>query len=285
MVGVLTQREREVIDKKLSGKSLSQQDSNYLSRYVRPKLREMSLIDSKDLLRRLEYNRKKRHNEEKIKKLVLDNVKDVEVIVLYGSVVYNDWHDYEDIDVIVGVKKKSWKKMRERWEIIWNLQDKAKKKGLNLDVKVFLKKDIIESYGSNPTLIYELQDRKVIYGGLELPRKIRLIKEILKYHMGRSYIVSEGIDEEIMYVDGNEIYSAIRNALIVKLISSKLIDNIYLNNFMKSELSVYLSDSLKKNKANLFQKKIAVIYLNNLIGEVNKIINNLDSEVAWEREL
>ena len=64
---VLTDKEIEVINKKLLGEKLSQQDSNYLSRYVRPKLREINLIDAKTLLSKLKYCQKALAIENKIK--------------------------------------------------------------------------------------------------------------------------------------------------------------------------------------------------------------------------
>lgn len=272
MASVLTQREKEVIDKKLRGEKLSQQDSNYLSRYVRPKLREMSLIDSKVLLRKLEYNRKKIHNEEKIKKLVLENVKDVNLILLYGSVVYNDWHDYQDIDIIIGVKKKSWKKLREKWKTIQNLKDKAKKKSLNLDIKIFLKNDIIKSYSSNPTLIYQLKDSKVIYGDLKLPKKIEIPKLGIRMHLDYSL----SADEEN---SPKELYSMIRNVWLVRLIISKTIDNLKLNEVIKQELGENLINKLQLNKASANERKMALIYLKEFANKIWKEI----MKAKWEK--
>lgn len=272
MVCILTEREKEAIDKKLRGEKLSQQDSNCLSRYVRPKLREISLIDSRGLLKKLEYNRKKKHNEDKIKRLILENVKDVEVIVLCGSVVYNDWSDYEDIDIIIGVGKKSWEKLRDKWKIIWNLKDKAKKKGLDLDVKIFLKKDIINSYSSNPTLIYQLKDRKVIYGDLKLSDKIEIPKLAIRMHLDYSFLADKNSDAK-------ELYSMIRNAWLVKLIISKIVDNLKLNQLIKDELGENLIYKLKLNKANANERKIALLY-------INYFVNNLWKEVMkgkWEK--
>ncbi len=272
MASVLTQREKEVINKKLRGKKLSQQDSNYLSRYVRPKLREMSLIDSKVLLRKLEYNRKKIHNEEKIKRLVLGNIKNVNLILLYGSVVYNDWHDYQDIDIIIGVKKKSWKKLREKWKTIQDLKDKAKKKGLNLDIKIFLKNDIIKSYSSNPTLIYQLKDYKVIYGNLELPKKIEIPKLRIRMHLDYSLLADKENSPK-------ELYSMIRNIWLVRLIISKIVDNLKLNEIIKQELGENLINKLKSEKASANERKIALIYLKEFANKTWKEI----MEAKWEK--
>ena len=111
---LITKREAEVINKKLQHKKLTQQDSNYLSRYVRPKLREMTEIDSRLLLNKLEYNQKIPAIERYIKNLILKNIKYVSSIVIYGSAIYNNYKNYNDIDVLVAVKKKTWKKLGEK---------------------------------------------------------------------------------------------------------------------------------------------------------------------------
>ncbi|MBI2135799.1 hypothetical protein HYU06_01890 [Candidatus Woesearchaeota archaeon] len=111
---VLTDRETEVINKKLSHKRLTQQDSNYLSRYVRPKLKQIAELDTVWLLNSLEYRQKIHSIETKIKLLMLRNVKHVAAILIYGSAIYNNYKDYNDIDVMVLVKKKSWNKLGEK---------------------------------------------------------------------------------------------------------------------------------------------------------------------------
>ena len=56
---ILTKKELEVINKKITGEKLTQQDSNYLSRYIRPKLKKISQIEAKKLLNLISYNQKK----------------------------------------------------------------------------------------------------------------------------------------------------------------------------------------------------------------------------------
>ena len=46
---ILTEKANEIINKKLRNKKLTQQDSNYLSRFVRPKLRDMASINAEVL--------------------------------------------------------------------------------------------------------------------------------------------------------------------------------------------------------------------------------------------
>ena len=98
---ILTARESEIIKRKLKGYSLTQNESNILSRFVRPKLREMSKINAGLLLNKLEYNQKAKSIEKKIKKTILDNMKDVQTLLLYGSAIQTNYKNYSDLDVLV----------------------------------------------------------------------------------------------------------------------------------------------------------------------------------------
>ena len=81
---ILTKKELAVINKRLANQRLTQQDSNYLSRCVRPKLREMSRIDAEGLLAKLHYSQKTTAIEKRIKQLILQNLKHVDSITIYG---------------------------------------------------------------------------------------------------------------------------------------------------------------------------------------------------------
>src|SRR3989338_11380605 len=96
---VLTKKAWNIIDKRLSGRKMTQQDSNYLSRFVRPKLKEMDEIDPRELLRKLEYNPRGKALENKIKRIVLERAKSVDSIVLCGSAVQTNYKEYRDIDI------------------------------------------------------------------------------------------------------------------------------------------------------------------------------------------
>ncbi len=283
---LLTKREIEVIDKKLKNIKLTQQDSNYLSKYIRPKLREINLIKSRSLLRKLAYNQKIKSIKNKIKTLILNNIKETTSITLYGSIVYSDYTHYKDIDVLVTVRKKFWKKLGEKYRLILKLKKQAKKKGLNLDIKVFLDKDIYNSYPTNVTLIYELKESKTIYGILSYPKKIKINSSVLKFHMDYSYFILLNIKEEgLTYVKEREIYSAIRNLWTIRLISKKIVDNRYLIEILNSELGKNIINSLKENTASVVQKKIASIYLEELYKKTEKTIKNIIGEIKWERKL
>lgn len=283
---LLTKREIEVINKRLKNMKLTQQDSNYLSKFVRPKLREMSLLDSILLLEKLEYNQKIKAIENKIKNLILKNIKNVGSITLYGSIIYSNYTNYKDIDVLVTMKKKFWKKLGEKYKLIIKLKKGAEKKGLNLDIKIFLDEDIYKSYPSNITLIYELIDSKTIYGILSYPRLIKIDNSILKFHVDYSYSILLEIKENgLKNMQGRDLYSAIRNLWTINLITKKIVDNKILIEILNSELGENLINVLKENKASLVQKKIAYIYLEDLYERTEKIIQNITKEIKWERKM
>jgi len=268
---LLTKKEVEVINKRLKHKKLTQQDSNYLSRYVRPKLRAISQLDSKLLLQKIEYNQKIPKIEKYIKKLVLKNIKNVSSITIYGSAIYNNYHDCNDIDVLVTVKKKTWKRLAEKYDKIHNIVNKAKPT-LSLDMQVYLEKEVYGSYPSSPSLIYQLKDKKTIYGKLKLPKKIAIPKLYLRMKLDYSDIYDEDSKSE-------EILKAIRNTWLVKLIMDKIINNNQLNKIIEDELGKNSIKRLKYNKASKAEKKRALIYSNEILNNTLKTLKNS----RWER--
>jgi len=136
---LLTEKAFEVIAKKLRNNKLTQQDSNYLSRFVRPKLREISLIDAKALLNRLNYNPKAMSLERKIKKIIINNIPSVDSIILCGSAVQTNYKEYNDIDVIVATKKIISKSIKKKRELIADIEELGKKLK-RMDMERFLSK-------------------------------------------------------------------------------------------------------------------------------------------------
>ena len=116
---ILTKRELDVINKKLRGDRLTQQDSNYLSKYVRPKLHEISSIDAATLISKLKYNQRSIAIENKIEHAIVKNIgrDNLQSIILYGSAIQTNYGAYNDIDILIVTKEKVFK----------NLGDKAKK--------------------------------------------------------------------------------------------------------------------------------------------------------------
>ncbi len=254
---VFTEREKEVIDKKIGGERLTQQDSNYLSRFVRPKLVEIADIDARLLLDKLEYNQKSRSIEEKIKKIILEQIKNVEAILIYGSAIQTNYKDYNDIDVLVVVKGKFWKKLYEKIDKIVEIKKIAQKIGIALDLEIYDIAIVQESYPHSPTLIYQLKDSKVIYGKLKLPSKIQLYNIDLKMKLDWSDI--EGTSPL-----GIDIYRALRNVILVRLLLDNLVDNKKLRESLNEELGKNLVERLKTNKASKREKIFAMNFLKEL---------------------
>jgi predicted nucleotidyltransferase len=266
---ILTKKELEVINKKLSNQKLTQQDSNRLSRFVRPKLKKIREIDSEYLLKRLNYNPKSRIFEKKIRNYILKNLEEVKSIIIYGSAIISGYTEYNDIDVLVVTERRLWKNNWERDEISKKLEEKAEK--LNLDIQLIDEESIKKSYSSNISLIYQLKDSKTIYGKINLPKKIEIPKINIRMKMDWS-----NLDEN---PSGEEIYNGIRNTLLIKLLLNKIISNNSLSKSLINELGKNLVNNLKKNTASKEEEKIALKYLN----EINRNTLKQIMEAKWEK--
>jgi len=265
---LLTRREIEVVEKKLKNKPLSSSDSNVLSRFVRPKLKKISNMNAKALLDRLNYNPKSITTESKIIRLIRENIKHVDAIIIIGSAIQTGYKYYNDIDIIVLTKNRYWKSKWENLKLCLNVQNKAKIKGLNLDIQIISKQAFISSYPKNPGLIYQLKDHKVIYGKIKIPDKINLSKHDLMTKLDWSDI--KGLSSK-----PEEIYNAIRNALLVRLLAKKIIDNSILREELIKELGNELALKLKSNKVIDVEKRYAIHYLNELIKKTEWEIKNV----------
>jgi len=269
---ILTEKAIEIINKKLENKKLTQQDSNYLSRFVRPKLKDMVLINAEVLLKKLEYNPKALSIERKIKNIILKNVQKVDSIIICGSAVQTNYKEYNDIDVIVATKDVLTRNLKKKNELIEKVKKIGKEQGINLDVQIYAKNSILSQYPYNPSLIYQLKDSKIIYGKLKIPSKIKLSSLDLKMKLDWS----EGMD---IYSDASEIYYAIRNAMLVLLLINKKIDNYQLRENMINILGSDLAVKLKNNQASKEEIKLALSYLNLLVKYLENELNN----PKWEK--
>jgi len=260
---LLTDREIRIINKRLSHRPLSQQDSNCLSRFVRPKLRKIANIDAKALLNRLNYNPSSRLIEDKIRKIIIAEIPATESIIVFGSAIQTNYKEYNDLDIIIVTKEKSWENQYGKLRVISNIQKKAKEKSLNLDIQLISKKDFLSNYSSSPTLIYQLKDSKVIYGNVNIPKKASLSSTDLLIKLDWSNM-------ENKYSEPLEIYQAIRNAILVRLLMNKIVDNQRLKSELIDRLGLDLINNLKKNKASKIEKNYALSYLNNLVEKTKK---------------
>lgn len=271
MVRILTNKENKIIKKRLSNRKLSQLERNRLSRSIRPKLREISLIDSKSILEKIDYNPKIISIENKIIKIIKNNIQQVDSIILYGSAIQNNYHEYNDIDIIIVTKSKIYKTEMEKWNKIKELNDVLKVNSITSDIEIISKENLIKSYKNSPTLVYQLKDHKIIYGKIKIPKDIEIYKIDLIMKLDWSYVDDKK--------NGEEIYSALRNTILVRLLLNGVIDNTKLKESLYDELGKNLIERLKNNKASRDEKRYTLNYLNKLLKRTEKEL----SGETWEK--
>lgn len=268
---IITEREKEIINKKINNLSLTQNESNILSKSIRPKLKEIKNINAEILLNKLEYNQKARPIENKIKKIVLDNVSDVDSIIICGSVIQTNYKKYNDIDLIIAVKKMI-KNQKKKRELIEKIESSGKRENLNLDVQIYAKRSILEQYSHSLSLIYQLKDSKIIYGKLKIPNKADLSSLDLRMKLDWS----DGLN---INSKSDEVYYAIRNAMLVLLLMNKIADNYELRKNLINILGYDLFEKLRNNKASRSEKRLALNYLNLITNYLEKELKNK----KWEK--
>jgi len=274
-IDLLTPIENKVLNKKLNNERLTQVEANYLSRAIRPKLRKLEKlreIDGASILRRIEYNQKAGAIELKIKELVKKLISDIDAILLYGSAIQTNYNSYRDIDVFIIPRKKIWSNEKDKYSLIKEIREKAKDIGLALDVQIIERKRFYLEYCSNPGLVYQLKDSKVIYGNVKIPKEIVFSKLVLQMKLDWSEINDTSLE-------GIEIYRAIRNVLLVELLLNKVIDNRILNESLYNELGKKLAEKLKNNLASSIERKVALNYLNERLNKTRADIK----EAEWEK--
>lgn len=270
-IKVLTDKEIEIIRKKTANEKITQYESNRLSKSIRPKLRQMVEIDAKNILEFISYKPKVKAIENNIKNCILNNINSIDSITLFGSAIITNYLSYNDIDLLIIVKNKFWKNLGGKYDEIIKLKEILKAKRIKADIEIYEKEDFIQSYPSNPSLIYQLKDKKTIYGRLNLPSEIYLSPLELRMKLDYSIIEKNA--------RGNEIYKAIRNLALINLILKKIIDNKRLNEDMSNELGINLINSLKLNRESKMQREMARIYLTEM---VRRTIGKL-KEAKWEK--
>lgn len=269
MVKLLTKKEMDIINKKLNYQKISQIESNRLSKSIRPKLREIESIDAKNILQRIEYNQKAISIEHKIVKIILKNLKEVNSIILYGSVIQTNYKEYNDIDILIVTEKRLIEK--EKWKKIKELEGILKENSIISDIELISKENLIKSYPNSPTLIYQLKDSKIIYGNIKIPNKIELYNIDLQMKLDWSDITN--------LQTGKEIYNALRNTILVRLLLNNIIDNQKLKESLYEELGKNLIERLKNNQESKLDKLIALDYLNKLIKKTRSEIKG----GLWEK--
>jgi len=269
---ILTNKEKKIIRKKLSNKKLSQSERNRLSRAIRPKLREISQIDSKEILEKIDYNPHIISIENRIINTIKNNIQELDSIILYGSVVQTNYHSYNDIDIIIVTKLKIYSSEIEKYRKIREIRNILKTDSIISDIEIISKDSLIESYKNSPTLIYELKDHKVIYGNIKIPKDIELYKIDLQMKLGWS-------DIPFSKPAGDEVYRALRNTVLVRLLLNKIVDNSKLKQSLYDELGKNLIERLKKNQQSKTELKYSLSYLKRLVEDTRKQLRG-DS---WEK--
>jgi len=219
---VFTRKELEVIDKKISNEKLNQIDSNYLYKFIRPKLREIASIDANLLLNKMEYHQKIKSIEERIKK-------------------------------IIEIKKI------------------LKEYSIKADIEIIDEKTLEKIYNHQPSLIYQLKDHKIIYGVLKLKNKPEIYRIDLRMKLDWSYIESNA--------EGVEIYKALRNTILVRLLLNGIIDNRKLKDSLNDEIGKNIIERLKNNQESKLDRKLALSYLKNLLEKTEKEVKG----ELWEK--
>ncbi len=270
-VNILTDREREVIRKKLENKRLNQLDSNILTRSVRPKLEAIKSIDANHLMQRLKYNQKSISIENKIRNLILKNLRGVRAIIVYGSYVINNYDNYNDIDVLILVKE-PFENLGKKYENIDKLEKIAKKENLDLDIQILSQKYYNHRISRSPNLAYQMKDSKIIYGEAEKISNVEISKLDLYMKLDDSDIVSSSSE-------GEELYRALRNIIMVRLLSLGIISNSLLKYLCDLSLGVGMVNRLRSNKVSKEEKKLVFKIIRLMGSSLTKELK----EAQWEK--
>ncbi|MBI4148884.1 nucleotidyltransferase domain-containing protein [Candidatus Woesearchaeota archaeon] len=270
---ILSNKEIEVVLKRLQNKHITQTESNYLSRSVRPKLRSAEFAASSGLLSLLGYRRKKyerndRLLREKVVKSVGANIKDVQAIILFGSYVRNGHTDYRDIDVMIVVRKKLWKGLAEKRRLEANIE-----RGIDArtDINLVDYGELRNILPYSPLLQTELEDHKLIYGDIALKEKVII---------DRAYLYRKLLETEYVLELGRKIrpryvYNAMRNCLSIKLFLKGVIGNKQIIKTIEDNIGRSTAESLMEDKSDSLQRDIALKYLEYLY---NGLMESLKDE-------
>jgi len=260
---ILTDKEKKIIGKKLSNKKLSQSERNRLSRAIRPKLREISVIDSKGILEKIAYNPSVISIENRIVNTIKNNISELDSIILYGSAVQTNYHSYNDVDILIVTKLKIYSSEIEKYKKIKEIKNILKNHLIISDIEIISKDNLLKSYKNSPTLIYELKDHKVIYGHINIPKNIELYRIDLQMKLDWSDIPASK-------PKGDEVYHALRNTVLVRLLLNKIVDNSKLKQSLYDELGKNLIERLKNNQQSNTELKYSLNYLKGLVEDTRK---------------
>lgn len=268
---ILSRKEIEVIWKRLNNKHITQTESNYLSRSIRPKLRSAEFAVSNRILSLLDYRRKKYERKDDIlKKKIMwaleDIHKNIKAVIIFGSYIRNYHSNYRDIDMMVVLDKKIWEKLSEKNKLEKKIESKLK---IKTDVNLVVYKELIKILPYSPVLQTELEDHKIICGKINLDKRLVVDKHYLK----RKLLDVEYIIELGKKIKSRYVYNAIRNCLAIELFLNKIVDNKKIIKDIENNIGEITANALINNKANLVQRDIGLRYLKYLYKKIWRVLN------------
>lgn len=269
---VLSPREIDVVLKRLNNKHLTQTESNYLSRSIRPKLKSAEYAVSNGLISLLEYRRKKYEREDNIlrKKIVSalhDIISSVKAVILFGSYVRNNHTNYRDIDVMIILNKKLWKISAERYRLKRKIE---KNSDIKIDVNLLSYDELKSALPYSPLLQTQLEDCKIIYGDVELTGK----RIISRAYLHRKLLETDYVIELGKNIKPRYIYNAIRNCLSIELFLKRLVKNKLIITAIEDNIGRTTAISLLENNATETQIDIALGYLRYLYDNLMEVLAN-----------
>ncbi len=273
---ILSNREIEVVIKRLDNKHITQTESNYLSKSIRPKLKSAEFAASAELLSLLDYRRRRYEREdsllkESIIKAVKKIVDGIKAIILFGSYVRNSHTNYRDIDVMVVLNNKAWKNSAEKHKLEMAIENSI---NVKTDINLIVYNELISLLPYSPLLQTELEDYKAIYGCISLAKKIIINKTYLyKRLLEVEYVLELGKNIKSKYV-----YNAIRDCLSIELFLKQIVDNKLIIKIIENNIGSSTAESLIENKANSIQKDIALKYLKYLYTRLEVALKNEQKE-------
>ena len=274
---ILSNREIEVVLKRLDNEHITQTESNYLSRSIRPKLKSAEFAVSAELLSLLDYRRKRYEREDSLlKEKIIKAVKkgladDIKAIILFGSYIRNSHTNYRDIDVMVVLNNKTWKNSAEKHRLEMAIESSI---DVKTDINLIVYDELISLLPYSPLLQTELEDYNIVYGDIKLTKKIIIDKEYLyKRLLEVEYVLELGKNIKPKY-----IYNAIRDCLSIELFLKKMINNKLIMQTIKNNIGKSTVESLMDNKADLIQKDIALKYLKYLYTKLEAALKNEQKE-------
>jgi len=267
---ILSKKEIEVVIKRLNNKHITQTESNYLSRSIRPKLKSAEFAASIELFSLLDYRRKKHEREDKIlREKMLHAVKDIlnniKAIILFGSYVRNSHANYKDIDAMIVLKKRLWKNSAEKHRLKKSIE---KTIDLKTDISLMVYSELVKLLPYSPLLQTELENHKILYGNVRVAKKII----INKAYLYRKLLEAEQVLEMGKSIDSRYIYNAIRNCLSIELYLKMKVDNKLIIKTIEENIGKATAESLLDNKADTVQRDIAVIYLKYLFRKLKGVL-------------